>query len=126
VLALVLACAWVMSLALLAFTQSNPVTLNREQILHADLIVSARIDDAERGVCMVEQQWGDAGSLDSITVSNLTETQASSGGTYILPLKRGPSGAYEVIAARLPSRPYLVYPATPGVIRQVQELLDDR
>jgi hypothetical protein len=107
----------------LAFTQANPVTLNRGQILRADVIVTARIDDFAEGACTVERQWRDGGPLGSITVANLGETAAEQGRTYILPLVQSRSGSYEVVAARLPTHPCLVYPATDEALQQLQQLL---
>ena len=68
-IAVALALVWVGTLAWLAITQANPVTLNRDQVLRAELVVSARIDDIERGACTVEQQWGDDEPLSSIAWS---------------------------------------------------------
>ena len=123
-IAVALALAWVAILSILAVTQANPVTLNRDQILRAEVIVSARIDDVAEGACTVEQQWKDGESLSAITVSNLHETAAGSGRTFILPLQRNPAGAFEVVAAPLPDRPYLVYPATDEVLQQLRQQLE--
>jgi hypothetical protein len=123
VVAIVLAAAWIGVLAVLALTQANPITLNREQILRAELVVTARIENVAEGTAAVEQQWGGGETLGSITVINLRETAAENGGTYILPLVRGMSGSYEILAAHVPDHPYLVYPATQGALEQLQQLL---
>ena len=123
--AIVLACAWISALAVLAFTQANPVTLNRDQILRSEVVVAARIDSVADGTATVEQQWRDRDPLSAITILNLQETAASNGDTYILPLERGRSG-YKVVAAHVPDRPYLVYPATESTLEQLEQLLPPR
>lgn len=122
-IAVALALVWVGTLAWLAITQANPVTLNRDQVLRAELVVSARIDDIERGACTVEQQWGDDEPLSSISVANLRQTAAENGRAYILPLQHSRSDGFDVVEAHLPTRPFLVYPATDDALRQLQQLL---
>ena len=120
--AILLASAWAAALAVLAFTQANPVTLNRDQILRAEVVVAARIDGTY-AIATVEQQWGDGEPLELIEILNLQETAAKDGGAYILPLESSSTGSYKVVAAHVPGRPYLVYPATEAAIAQLQQLL---
>ena len=120
--ALLLAAAWCAALAILAFAAANLVTPNREQLLRAPLVVIAHIDDAAQGTATVESRW--RGQIDGkIRVTNLDETGAHNGQSYILPLVRIAGDEFEVVAARLPKRPWLVYPATSDAIDQVAAIL---
>lgn len=121
-----LAVLWVLALAALAVTHANPVTLNREQLLRAEVIVSAQVDDLAEGACTVRRQWRGEERLESIRVANLRETSAVNGGVYLLPLSQTQPGLFEVVAAHLPSRPYLIYPATDDALQQLQHLLEQR
>ena len=120
--ALLLAAVWCAVLAILTFAAANPVTPNREQLLRAPLVVIARVDDAAQGTATVESRW--RGQISGeMRVTNLKETGVQNGQSYILPLVRISDNEFEIVAARLPKRPWLVYPATPAAIEQVAEIL---
>jgi hypothetical protein len=122
-LALSVAAVWVVALATLALTAANPIVLNRTQVRQADLVVSARVIDLSSGECAVEDRWSVRPAPPTIRVVNLPATRAEAGGTYILPLVPREEGVYEVIPAPLEGAPRLVYPASPDVVAQVEELL---
>lgn len=120
--ALLLAAAWCATLAILTFAAANPVTPNREQLLRAPLVVIARVEDAARDTATVESRWRGQVSGE-IRVTNLSETGVKNGQSYILPLVRVADNEFEIVPARLPKRPWLVYPATPAAIDQVAAIL---
>ena len=120
-----LAVLWIAALAALAITAANPVIVNRKQVLEAELVVTARVVDRGTGECTIAEQWTPGPRLVAITVSNLGETRAVPGETYVLPLELGAGGRYAVIPPRLSGAPPLVYPATPDVVSQVAELLGE-
>jgi hypothetical protein len=121
-LALSVAGVWIVALAALALTAANPIVLNRAQVRQADLVVSARMIDLLSGECALEDQWSGRPAPPTIRVGNLSSTRAAAGGTYILPLVPKEEGVYEVLPAPLEGEPRLVYPASPDVVAQVEEL----
>jgi hypothetical protein len=124
-IAALMAVAWCAALAWLALATANPITLNRRQILDADIVITARIEDRAAGKCRVAERWTGAAVPDELVVSGLKETAARGDGGWILPLKEA-RGGYEVLASALPSRARLVYPATPDAVRQLRELVEGR
>ncbi len=123
-----LALAWIAVLATLAITAANPVIVNRKQVLEADevgLVVTARVVDRDAGECNVEKQWTPGPPVDGITVTNLKETRAVQGETFVLALEYRAGGTYAVIPAPPSGGPLLIYPATPDVVSQVAKILDE-
>jgi len=123
--AAMLAVGWCAALAWLALMTSNPITLNRRQILAADAVVTARIEDRDAGRIRIVRQWFGAALPAEISVRHLDSTAARGAGEWILPL-RGTEKGYEVLPSELPSRARLVSPATPEAVRQLAELLESR
>jgi hypothetical protein len=122
-IAALLAVAWCASLMWLALTASNPVTLNRRQILEADAVITARIDDHAAGTCRVIRQWSGPALPEELIVRGLDQTAARREGEWILPLRQVRDG-YEVVPSLLPSRARLVYPAGDEAVRQLSALLE--
>lgn len=121
-IAFTVAALWIAALTLLTVTTSNPVTLNREQILRADAVVSAQVLDVHSGACRIEHQWSGTPLEPDVIVQGLEQTAATTEGLWILPLTSGPAGL-EVERTLLPSGARLVYPATPQAVRQLEQLL---
>ena len=71
-----IAVAWCAGLTWLVLTTSNPVTLNRLQILEADAVVTAAVDDLASGRCRVIQQWSGEALPNNIVVARLGDTAA--------------------------------------------------
>lgn len=117
-----LAVTWCLALGWLALATSNPVTLNRRQILEADAVVTGRITDRAAGACRVERQWRGTAVPEEIVVHALAETAVGVDGAWILPLKRTRRG-YEVQPTVLPSQARLVYPATEKAVTQLERLV---
>lgn len=120
--AAVISVAWCAALAWLVLATSNPVTLNRRQILNADAVVTVQITDRAVGACRVVRQWRGTAAPDEIVVRGLAETAASGDGEWILPLQKT-QGGYEVLPSARGGEARLVYPATPAVVRQLEELV---
>lgn len=120
-----IAVVWCAALAWLALATSNPVTLNRKQVLEADAVVAVQIQDRVAGACRVVRRWRGTAVPDEIVVHGLAETAARGDGEWILPLQQTGRG-YEVQTSALPGQLRLVYPATPEAVRQMEELVVER
>lgn len=124
IVATVLAAVWMAALIAMAIWASNPVTLNRQQVLHAlrdGVVVRARVLDVATGRCEAIEQWPAAEVGDTFEVANLKQTEAEAGHTYLLPLLPS-DGGYAVAATLLPGGMPLIYPDTPEALAQLQEL----
>lgn len=125
-LAVALAAGWPAALAALAVWASNPVLLNRKQVLdarRAGVIVEARVVDAASGECAVLRQWPTATVGETVRVHNLSGTPAVTGETYLLPLLRADNGGWDIAPTPLPDSRALIYPATTETVAQLERLL---
>jgi hypothetical protein len=114
---------WLAALASMAIWASNPVMLNREQVLGAlqrGVVVRARVIDLETGRCAALQQWPPDTVGDSFDVANLNQTETRPGKSYLLPLLRTEDG---YVVAPSPGGQPLVYPDTDEALAQLEELL---
>lgn len=121
--ALLVAGLWILALAVLAAFTANPVTINAQQILRSDYVVTAPFPAPLAEKLVSEKEWKRGGGLGSLRVENLSEIPATPGRRYIIPLKHSTGGAYRVTSAPLPDNPPLIYPATPEAERQLRDLL---
>jgi hypothetical protein len=118
--------AWCAILIVMAWLTANPVTLNRDQILRADFVVTGKVEsDTATGEVSVSREWKKNALTGAIHVENLEDAQAQRGATYLLPLSHSSTG-YRVTPARLANSAALVYPATPAAIDQLEKILADR
>lgn len=120
---------WLILVTVAAFT-ANPVTLNRRQILQADLVVSGQVEDVEQGTVGVQKQWLRGEQLKSIRVIDLNSTGIEAGGTWLLPLSERNDGTYEITRGRsenlpVPDPPY-IYPESSAATSQLEQILADR
>jgi hypothetical protein len=116
-------CAILIGMALLT---ANPVTLNRDQILRADLVIIGTVEsEPAQGEVSVSREWKKNGLKGKIHVENLEEAKIRRGATYLMPLSHATTG-YRVTEARLANSAPLVYPETPVAIEQLEEILADR
>ena len=114
---------WLMGLAVLSLRTSNPVTLNRDQILVATDVLTAVVEDAQSGQVRVEKSWKEEVHEDQLRLSNLHETRPSAGERLLIPITASRDG-WQVTPSKLPPNgPPLVYPATPESERQLRQLL---
>lgn len=129
VTALVLGLGWIAALFWLTVTSANPVTLNREQILRAEIVVIGQVEDLPEGqLGQSDDDYWPPRAPDSVTVENLAETPAQWGETYIVPLARvtgtgpGAKNRFRVVPSRLPGSPPLIYPLSVDSIEQLRAL----
>ena len=125
IVAAALGVIWIASLIAMAIWSSNPVTLNRRQIhraLNEGVIVRARVVDVQSGQCETIEFWPAGEFDDTFRVVNLQQTGATSGTTYLLPLRRDDGGL--AVVPSLPDEELpLIYPDTAEAIAQLQSLL---
>jgi hypothetical protein len=120
------AIAWGAILIVMACLTANPVTLNRDQILRADLIITGKVEsETASGEVSVSREWTRNGLTGTIHVENLDDAHVRRGETYLLPLSPASTG-YRVTDARLTNAAALAYPATPTAIEQLEQILADR
>lgn len=115
---------WFVALVTLALQSADPVTLNRDQIRQADIVVEATIENIEAGRCRIEQTWP-AGPFDeTITVGGLADLAVSAGQTWLLPLARQEHGnRFHIVKSSPPLSAPLIYPATDESRRQLAAIL---
>lgn len=123
---IVVTVVWCALLMVMAWRTANPVALNRDQILRAELVITGKVaGDPHAGEVSVIREWKKNGLKGSIHVENLEDTGARAGETYVMPLAPAATG-YRVAPARLEGGAVLIYPATPAAIAQLEEILAAR
>jgi hypothetical protein len=121
--ALLLAAVWWVVLGTLAALTANPVTLNREQLLRAEFIVTGKVvGNPSDGELAVERDWTHHSLSGTVHVINLADVKPRAGVDYLIPLSKGTHG-FHVTATPIPDRPPLVYAATPEAIGQLKGIL---
>jgi hypothetical protein len=134
--AAIVTAVWLLALMGLAAGTANPVTVNRHQIEIADLVVTGRVLDRDRGDVMVERTWKGNAPAEQLRVANLAQTLAEPQGVYILPLSPEDGNEFVVTPARRRrdalelddlgpdiGGPLLVYPATAEAVEQLEQAL---
>lgn len=114
--------AWAISLACLAVWTANPITLNREQVLRANYVVTARVDDSASGRVTVEREWKRRGINGQITIANLPAASPRNGADYLIPLTARVDD-YAVTGLPVPGGAPLIYRATPEALAQLRAIL---
>jgi hypothetical protein len=123
-LAVLIAAFWWLFLGSMALFTANPVTLNREQIIRAEFVVTATAMDPVNGTVHIEKSWKSDGQVDSMTLENLSQTGAKANVSYIIPVTESRKGRYNVTTTRLLNNPPLIYPNTPEAVLQLQSILE--
>ncbi len=114
---------WCGILTAMAWRTANPIALNRDQILRADLVITGKVEgNPHAGEVSVIREWKKNGLKGSIHVENLDDTPARAGETYVMPLAPAATG-YRVAPAHMDSVAVLIYPATPAALAQLEEIL---
>lgn len=125
--AAVLAGLWIASLAILALATANPVTLNREQILHAPYLVTAKVISRRDGLVSVSREWKHGAGLpkdkDTVKLENLADAGVREGVEYVFPVRKRSDGTLVVYETRLPNGRPLAYPATDAALKAIETLL---
>ena len=124
-IAATLGALWIAALAALAVFTANPITLNREQIMTSDAVVTARVLDPAAGTVAVEKVWKSRTELtaERLALDNLDKGRIRAGALYLVPLSRVRADRYEVTRTQLPNQQPLVYPATDDAVRQLEAIL---
>jgi hypothetical protein len=123
VCAAALTVVWCAILIVMAWRTANPVSLNRDQILRADLVVTGTVESEPAiGEVSVTREWKKNGLKGTIHVENLEDAKARRGATYLIPLSPSSAG-YRVTEARLDNSAPHIYPATRAAIEQLEAIL---
>ncbi|MGE3315539.1 MAG: hypothetical protein AB7O26_10525 [Planctomycetaceae bacterium] len=125
-IALSIAAIWIVSLILLASFTANPITLNRDQVLRSEVVITGKVDDPRQMLVKVERVWRGELSLAEVHIENLPATGARAGGSYLFPLsiERSAGRKYRVTESLLPNAAPLIYPATSESEEQLTGILD--
>lgn len=127
----VLVAGWLVALGILALQTANPVTLNRWQLLHSDVVLVGSVSKISANhVASVRVETVLAnrrliGRDDLPETLHLTKGIAhlEPGKTYLLPLSRRES-RLEITAAPLAAdETWIAYPASPKVIEDAKRIL---
>ena len=114
---------WMLALVGLTLTSANPITLNRLQILDADLIVEATLVDPRSGEFRIHDSWPKTVVEQTVTVPEAMQASAEKGRSYLLPLNVVDDGSFEVAPAPPPIDRPLIYPATTESRKQLIAIL---
>lgn len=128
---------WIACLADLAVTTANPQSLNRAQILAADVVVVGHWVNLPQGRLAVEQVWKRPTLPAEITVRELLPLSVPQSGSVLLPLTQIGKDQFRLTSGPLPNpptsgRPGLAqeshvrpqgYPASEAIIRELEQLL---
>jgi hypothetical protein len=121
-----LAIIWSAILIAMAWFTADPITLNRDQVLRADFVITGRVDsDPAAGEVAVVREWRKNALSGTIHVENLGDVRVRTGETYVMPLSHAVAG-YRITEARLANSALLVYPATQEALSQLEQILPDQ
>jgi hypothetical protein len=121
-----LAITWCAILIAMAWLTADPITLNRDQILRADFVITGRVaSDPAAGEVSVLREWHKNALSGTIHVENLGDVRVRTGQIYLMPLSHAAAG-YRITEARLANSALLVYPATEEAVGQLEQILPDR
>ncbi len=118
---------WLTGMLWLVLTTSNPVTLNKEQILRANFVIQAKFIEKLKGFD-IDQAWPPQPNLTSISqadIANLKEIKFEADVDYLVPITRT-GDTYLVTPSRLPSGQPLIYPATAEALTQLKLILKEK
>jgi hypothetical protein len=125
-IALGIALGWFIVLGLLATFTANPVTLNRDQILRSEVVVTGTVVDASQALVKVDQAWKGRDVPAELRIENLAVTGARANEQYIFPISISRTGErrYRVTESRLPNEAPLIYPATEEALAMLRGVLE--
>lgn len=123
--------AWWLTLSWLVVKTANPVTLNRLQVLTADVVVVAELVDVASGKLTVIETYHGEKLPDSseLYLPELRSAKLKAGDRLLLPLSKNstsggsPANAFSITPNLIESGKPLFYPANDEAILQLQELL---
>ncbi len=109
---------------------SNPVTLNRAQVIAAAVVVEA-VADGEAPVPAGAQHWRVLRSWpadqtgDSLEIEGLDGLPLDAGKSYLIPLVPLAQGRWRVVLTPRPLAAPLVYPADSQTVAELEGILQD-
>ncbi len=129
---------WIAWLAGLALETANPVSLNRAQILAADVVVEGHWLDFPSGRLAVHRVWKRPMLPREITIRELPALGVPHEGAVLLPLTRIGKTDYRLTSGELPNPPAfdgpdsretskvrpIGYPATEAAVRELGQILN--
>lgn len=133
--AVTVTCFWGLLLAGLVIFSANLVTLNRRQLREADVVITAKIIDAQQGTVVIEKIWWSKSSsrpllksTATITIAELQKSSVVNGNLYILPLfirrQQASSAAdsYRIVSVDYDQekKTWPVYPASASALEQME------
>lgn len=119
---------WWASLACLAAFTSNPPTLNYQQfsVKNSQAVVIGTVEEFEKGTFNVESAEFGRVKPGEITITNLSQSSGKAGEKLIVPLRRTPSGAWEIVPTPLPKNNLIVYPVNENTQAQFEAIKEWR
>lgn len=121
-LSLLLAFTWLSALLFMTLTYSNPITLNRQQILDSSFVVRGQFNE-ELTKLIVAEQWPLGAERESLKLLNAAKLNIEAGQEYLVPVL-GMRDHYQVTPSPLKGKP-LVYPASEEAITQLKKILSE-
>ena len=124
-LAVSLACVWVLFLVTLAVTTANPVVVNRDQIARSDYLLTATVSSADASQVAVEKVWKREANWTSLVIEGLQQCRLQPNAKYVIPISRTQHKTYQVTPVAFVEPPGWVYPATESTLEQMQQILSE-
>lgn len=135
---LVVALSWWAVLGGIALLYANPTTINLIQIRRSDRLTRIRTSDPTTNkaeiVAVCNDKWTDLESPESVTINNLSESDVTADGEWIVPLTfiNGEQREYSITTFKLGSdgpdgtameSPPYVYPANDQSAKLIEDAL---
>jgi hypothetical protein len=99
----------------MVLTSANPPTVNRQQILDSESVVEAEVVDLTAGKVQSIKVHLGPNLIGELKITNLAETGAIQGETYLLPLMPERKGAWSVTPSPLPDTRHPAEANSPGL-----------
>ncbi len=121
---------WAAGLISLAIITTNPVTLNRAQIIAATVIVEA-VPDAAAPVAegwlhwRVLRSWPAGQTDDPVVIEGLDGLPLEAGQPYLIPLVPVTQDRWRVVLTPQPLAAPLIYPANSQTTAELEDILQD-
>ena len=119
---------WAVALIVLAMLTSNPVSLNRAQIIAAEVVVEAVYDAEEphpRGGkhWQVKRSWPVDRTGASLEIDGLDGLPLTDGQSYLIPIEPVAKGRWRIVLSPQPFATPLVYPANLQTVTELEAIL---
>ncbi|WP_437205714.1 hypothetical protein [Planctomicrobium sp. SH664] len=117
---------WLTFLAWVTLTTANPVTINREQMSRATLIIQGRVEDLSKGTVSLQKTFLGTPPEKEVAIRFLSRAGAKQGESYIFPLEASDNNRFVIVPSRLPGEISLIYPAGEEAEQQTTEFLREQ